>query len=175
VGRDARTRARGRAAPAARRPSGSDPAQLPIVTRPLQTWDRPNLQVAVDVFLAGRDHELLGLTTPQGYDVGLTELARGGAWCSEAMGLGAADHVTVPLGEDESITCIQAGLWLVGGGDGDGAQPLAIMLRSSDRGMGEESDDGPLRVTDAHLRAALDELRSATDGLTRTLLGGAGA
>src|SRR5436305_5197205 len=84
---------------------GSDPAELPIVTRPLQDWDRPNLQVALDVFLADRAHELLGLTTPQGYDVGLSELARGGAWFSEAMGLGAAEHVTVPLGEEESITC----------------------------------------------------------------------
>jgi hypothetical protein len=59
---------------------GSDPAELPIVTRPLQAWDRPNLQVAVDIFLADREHELLGLTTPQGYDIGLTELGRGGAW-----------------------------------------------------------------------------------------------
>jgi hypothetical protein len=112
---------------------GADPAELPIVTRSLQSWDRPNLQVAIEAFLTGREFELVGLATPQGFELGLTELARGGAWFSEAIGLGAADHVTIPLGEDESITCVQSGLWLTGGDDG----PLAIMLRSSDRGMGE--------------------------------------
>jgi hypothetical protein len=110
----------------------SDPADLPIVTRALQAWDRPNLQVAIGVFLAERPFELIGLSTPQGFQVGLTELARGGDWASEAIGLGAADHVTVPLGEDESITCVQSGLWLAGG-----EEPLAVMLHSSDRGMGE--------------------------------------
>lgn len=113
---------------------GSDPAELPIVTRPLQPWDRPNLQVALDVLLAGRAHELLGLTTPQGYDIGLSELARGGSWFSEAMGLGTADHVTIALGEEDSITCVQAGLWLTT----DAAEePVAVMLHSRDRGMGE--------------------------------------
>ena len=112
-----------------------DPSELPIVTRAMQSWDRPNFQVAIDELLADRAAELVGLTTPQGYEVGLPELARGGGWFGEHMGLGAPEHLTVPLGEDESITCVQAGLWLVDGGD-DG-EPLAIMLRSTDRGMGE--------------------------------------
>ena len=40
---------------------GSDPAELPVVSRPLEAWDRPNLQVAIDVWLAGRNVEVVGV------------------------------------------------------------------------------------------------------------------
>src|ERR1700712_1496735 len=66
---------------------GCDPAELPIVTRPMQAWDRPNLHVAIGVFLEGRAFELIGMSTPQGYELGLNELARGGRWATEAIGL----------------------------------------------------------------------------------------
>jgi ATP-dependent 26S proteasome regulatory subunit len=66
-----------------------------------------------------------------------------------------------------------------GGGDGliaelDGSSPAFIreLLRRGALVAAEEIDDGPLRVTDAHLRTALDELRAGSAGLTRTLLGG---
>jgi DNA polymerase III delta prime subunit len=112
---------------------GADPTDLPIVTRPLQAWDRPNFQVAIDAFLAQRTAELIGLSTMPGYEIGLAELAGTTDWAGNAISVRAPEHVTVPLGEDESITCIQLGLWLV---DNDGER-LAIMLASSDRGMGE--------------------------------------
>jgi ATPase family associated with various cellular activities (AAA) len=113
---------------------GADPTELPIVTRPLQPWDRPNLQVALDAFLAPRSRQLLGLVTPEGFPVGLAELARGGTMFASVVGIGAAEHVTVPLGEGESVTCVQSGLWLAGEAD----DALAIALTSSDRGMGEK-------------------------------------
>jgi hypothetical protein len=114
---------------------GADPTQLPIVTRPLQAWDRPNFQIAIDVFLDGRAAQLLGLATLAGYEVGLAELARDGAVFGESVGIRAPEHVTVPLGEGESIACVQAGLWLVGGEPED---RLAIMLASTNHGMGEQ-------------------------------------
>jgi hypothetical protein len=40
---------------------GRDPADLPIVSRDLAAWDRPNFQVAVDAWSAGRDVEVAGL------------------------------------------------------------------------------------------------------------------
>jgi hypothetical protein len=112
---------------------GTDPTELPIVTRELQAWDRPNFQVAIDAFLEGRSSELVGLAAMPGYQIGLAELAGAGSWYDSAISIRAPEHVTVPLGEDESITCVQLGLWLVGGDD-----PLAIMLASSNRGMGEQ-------------------------------------
>jgi hypothetical protein len=114
---------------------GADPTNLPIVTRPLQPWDRPNFQVAIDVFLDGRAAQLLGLATFPGVEIGLVELARGGELFGAAISVRAPEHVTVPLGEGESVACVQAGLWLVGGEPED---RLAIMLASTNRGGGEQ-------------------------------------
>ncbi|MEA2135060.1 MAG: hypothetical protein QOC68_2969 [Solirubrobacteraceae bacterium] len=111
---------------------GSDPADLPIVSRDLAAWDRPNFQVAVDAWSAGREVEVAGLPVIQGYRAGLAELVRTAQW-GEGLELGAVEHVTVPLGEHESITCVQSGLWLVRDDEG----PLVAMLTSTDRGMGE--------------------------------------
>ena len=111
---------------------GQDPAELPIVTRALEAWDRPNFQVAVDEWAQGRDVEVLGLPVMQGYRAGLAELVRGGEWMSE-LDFGAVAHVTVPLGEHESVLCVESGVWLVRDEDG----PLVLMLKSEDHGMGE--------------------------------------
>jgi hypothetical protein len=111
-----------------------DPTKLPIVTRPLQAWDRPNFQVAIDAFLADRPSELVGLAAMPGYEIGLAELAGQGGWYDSAISTRAPEHVTVPLGEDDSVTCVRLGLWLAGAQD----ERLAIMLASSNRGMGEQ-------------------------------------
>jgi hypothetical protein len=111
---------------------GADPAELPIVGRPLAAWDRPNFQVAMDEWAAGRDVDLVGLPTMQGYRAGLAELVRGPQWMSD-LKPGAVEHVPVPLGERESVICVKSGFWLVSDDDG----PAVVMLKSEDRGMGE--------------------------------------
>ena len=111
---------------------GSDPSDLPIVTRPLAAWDRPNFQVAIDEWSAGRDVEVVGLPMMQGYRAGLAELVRGPEWLA-TMKLGAVEHVPVPLGEHDSVLCVKSGLWLVNDTDG----PAVVMLKSEDHGMGE--------------------------------------
>jgi ATPase family associated with various cellular activities (AAA) len=111
----------------------ADPTTLPIVTRPLQAWDRPNFQVAIEAFLGDREAQLLGLATFPGIEIGLAELAGGAMGSLQAASVRAPEHLTIPLGEGESVACVQAGLWLVGG-----EGPLAIMLASTNRGMGEQ-------------------------------------
>ena len=111
---------------------GGEPAELPIVSRELAAWDRPNFQVAVDAWSAGREVEVVGLPVMQGYRAGLAELVRASEWGPEFQ-LGAVQHVTVPLGEHESIACVQSGVWLVRDDEG----PLVAMLTSHDHGMGE--------------------------------------
>jgi hypothetical protein len=111
---------------------GGDPAELPIVSRELAAWDRPNFQVAVDAWSAGREVEVVGLPVVHGYRAGLAELVQTSEW-GAAFQLGAVQHVTVPLGEHESIACVQSGVWLVRDDDG----PLIVMLTSRDHGMGE--------------------------------------
>ena len=100
-----------------------EPRDLPIITRAMKLWDRPNFQVAIDAFLTGRAWDLIGLVIMRFQPVGLPELARGGP--GSAVGVGEAEHVTIPLGDDERIVCVQSGLWLVEGDD----DPLAIMLK----------------------------------------------
>jgi hypothetical protein len=109
-----------------------EPGELPVVSRPLEAWDRPNLQVAMDAWLTGREVEIVGLPVMEGYRAGLAELVRGGPWAS-AVELGGVEHVTVPLGEKESVACVQSGLWLVSDGD----ERLVVMLKSLDFGDGE--------------------------------------
>jgi hypothetical protein len=111
---------------------GHDPADLPIVSRDLAAWDRPNFQVAVDAWSVGREVDVVGLPVVRGYRAALAELVRTSEW-GPGFELGAVQHVTVPLGEHESITCVQSGVWLVRDDEG----PLVAMLTSSDQGMGE--------------------------------------
>jgi ATPase family associated with various cellular activities (AAA) len=111
---------------------GVEPVELPVVARGLQSWDRPNVQVALDAWTASRDVELVGLPVMQGYRAGIAELVRGSEWLAKVR-LGAVEHVTVPLGEHDSITCVKSGLWLVRDTDA----PLVLMLKSEDFGPGE--------------------------------------
>src|SRR5687768_8606670 len=83
---------------------GRDPAELPVVSQTLQPWDRPNLQLAVDAWLDGRAVDLFGLPPAHGYRAGLAELVRSGG--PEWMGVGdlsGVEHISVPLGEHESV------------------------------------------------------------------------
>jgi hypothetical protein len=111
----------------------ADPAKLPIVTRGLKMWERPNLQVAIDAFLADRVSDLLGLVIHRFQPVGLADLARGGQMVA-MVGVSEAEHVTIPLGDGEGVACVQSGLWLVDGHD----ERLALMLKSVDHGIGEQ-------------------------------------
>jgi len=110
----------------------ADPRELPVVSRALEVWDRPNFQVAIDLWTDGRQVDLVGLPVMQGYRAGLAELARGLPFMPQLQP-GAVEHVAVPLGQRETITCVQSGLWLIRDEDG----PLVAMLKSDDRGMGE--------------------------------------
>ena len=79
-----------------------EPGELPVVSRALEAWDRPNLQVALEAWLEGKQVEIIGISVMEGYRAGLAELVRGGTWGSQAQ-LGGVEHVTVPLGGDETM------------------------------------------------------------------------
>ena len=111
---------------------GTDLARIPVVSRTLAQWERPNFQIAIDAWSLGHDVEVVGLPVMRGYRAGLAELVLESPWAS-ALQLSAPEHVTVPLGEHESITCVTAGLWLVRDDEG----PLVVMLRVDESGMGE--------------------------------------
>jgi hypothetical protein len=132
VGPPARTAAGGARVPAPARARRQDPADLPIVSRALAAWDRPNFQVAIDAWSAGREVDVVGLPGDGGLPRGLAELVRGTQW-GPSLELGAVEYVTVPLGEHESIACVESGFWLARGDEG----PLVVNAQSSEPHGGE--------------------------------------
>ncbi len=132
---------------------GADPRELPVVTRPLELWDRPNLQVALDEWLEGRTVEVLGLPPMGGYRAGLAELVRGGPYVPDAEP-GGVEYVTIPLGGDEALTCVRSGVWLVRDDEG----PLVLMLKSVDQGF-EQLELEAMGPDRARAEAVLDVLR----------------
>lgn len=114
---------------------GQDPAELPVLSRSIPTWERVNLQVALDAYLAesGREHEYVGMSSQRGWHMGLAELAgppshHGGIMVMGA-GAGPQEHEAVQVGE-RTIICVAAGLFLVRSGE----ERLVIAVRLNDHG-----------------------------------------
>jgi len=113
---------------------GVEPSGLPVVSRELPRWERPNLQVALDAYLdePGRTHEYLGLGPQRGWHMGLAELAqrpgRGPGVHVGWMQAGPHEHVTVQVGE-RTIVCVAAGLFLIA----EGERRLAALVRAAEQ------------------------------------------
>jgi hypothetical protein len=114
---------------------GCDPAELPVVSREMAVWERPNLQLALDAYLAenGRSHEFVGLTSQRGWHMGLAELAQrpqrgAGAVFNLGPQPGPQEHVTVQIGE-RTIVCVAAGLFTIR----DGEQRLVAAIRGGEQ------------------------------------------
>ena len=114
-----------------------DPAELPVVSRTFSPWERANLQVALDAYLAEEDrsHEFVGLSAQRGWHMGLAELAQrpqGGAGMgivfSSGQQSGPQEHVTVQVGE-RTIVCVAAGLFLIA----DGEERLVVAVHGAEQ------------------------------------------
>jgi hypothetical protein len=119
---------------------GVAPTTLAIVSETFPVHDHPNVQMAMDAYLAepGRRFELLGVSSERkrmGY-LALGDLvgpATGGLWAS-APGEGPVDYSNLPVGDGRKLACVQFGLYLVHDGD----RPLAVLVRGADsRGFGQ--------------------------------------
>jgi hypothetical protein len=110
---------------------GGDLTQLPIVTESFPSHDHMNVQKAIDAYLGadGRSATLMGLTSDaQWTDVTFAQLVAAKGPRSPfggAVSDGPVHYVNVSLGEDEIVTCVQRGLYLVRDGDA----PLALLMR----------------------------------------------
>jgi histone H3/H4 len=110
---------------------GSDPATFPVTAESIAPYDVPNLQLAVDAYLA-RDsvsHRLVGFAGPIGY----SEMSLSGLVHDIGFGLAAGPvrRTVVPLDGDRSVTCVTTGLILVA----DGERHLAALLTQGQRGF----------------------------------------
>jgi hypothetical protein len=115
---------------------GKDPATLPLVSETFQEHDHPNLQRAIDAWLAGSDSsgEIVGIVDDHAW-FGLLSLARlvaprqasmmGGSEPVE----GPVQYVNVTLEEGQVMTCVQRGLYLLR----SGADRLALLVQGAMR------------------------------------------
>jgi hypothetical protein len=106
---------------------GPQAADVPVVRATWPAYDRVNVQVGLDAWLAGpgRRFELTGLT---GFHPGpgLADLVRNDQWRGVRMGSPATD--LLPAGPDDvTLDCLQCALGLVT----DGERPLALLMQAS--------------------------------------------
>src|SRR6266566_1073600 len=119
---------------------GRDPGELPVVGQGFPSRDQPNLQRALDTFLASNDRwaDLVCVvsTYKRFNGIGLADLVskqeRNGLMGSHAPGPGPVEYVDVALGDTDAITCMKSGLILVAD---ESDQRLAVLVNSSENGV----------------------------------------
>ena len=110
-----------------------DPETLAVVSEEFPQHEHPNVQVALDDYLAQkqRSSQLLGIVSDHKYmGVSLSHLigSTGGGLMGRAGARpGPVEYVNIPVDGDRVLTCVQCGLCLIR----DEEQPLAVLLRGS--------------------------------------------
>ena len=106
---------------------GPQAADVPVVRATWPGYDRVNVQVGLDAWLAepGRCHELAGLT---GFHPGpgLADLVQNEQWRDVRMGSPATDLLPAGPG-GETVACPQCALYLVTGGE----RRLALLIQAA--------------------------------------------
>ena len=136
-----------------RRHFGANPSQLPVVSETFPGHDHPNLQLAMDGYLAeqGRSARIVGIVAEHAFmGVNLASLV-GPRRSAMPAGEGPVEYVNVLLAGDRVLSCVQRGLYLIR----DGGNRLAVLMQ------------GPLK--ELHFRKAKIEVmapvREAAEGL----------
>lgn len=136
---------------------GSDVEGRPVVTEELQSWELPNLQLALGAILEqpGWDGRVVGIAgaAMQYHGLSLGDLITGAGWRPD---VGAARYVNAPVGPGRSLACLAFGLVLLRSPDG----PLALFIRREHNPMGQAqlAVDG-VASADGHAEPFLAELR----------------
>jgi hypothetical protein len=102
---------------------GVDIAQLPVTVEQFDTFEQPNLQLAIDAYLAmnGRGAELtgVGMENKRFMAVGLSEIATWGRgpFATSPLVEAPVDLINFHLADGQVLACVQFGLYLVRAGD----------------------------------------------------------
>ena len=114
---------------------GPEAASVPVVRTTWPGYDRVNVQVALDAWLAGPGHgqEVVGITGfPPG--VGLADLVQNDQWRGARMGSPATDLLPAGPG-GATLACLQCALGLVS----DGPRRLALLVQYSGQDISVEA------------------------------------
>ena len=115
---------------------GGDPAQLPVIGEEFDAFEHPNLQVAIDDYLARPERRatLLGVGVDQKrfMTLGLSDLlSRSGLPGRPPLTEGPVDYVNFHLADDRILSCVQFGLYLISDGD---TRQVVLVAGPSDQG-----------------------------------------
>ena len=99
---------------------GGEPGRMPIITEDFDSYEHPNVQVALDrvLYSNGRSSDLVGIAAQNkrfGQFTFSDLLAMSGPWGRLAEG--PVDYVNFHLEDDKTIPCVQFGLYLVTQGE----------------------------------------------------------
>jgi hypothetical protein len=101
---------------------GADPTQRPVIAEEYDAFEHPNVQEALDAYLAGpeRHADLVGVAAnnKRFMNLSLSDLlSQGGPWGRSSLSEGPVDYVNFHLAEGRVLSCVQFGLYLVRAGD----------------------------------------------------------
>src|SRR5207248_1504062 len=94
-----------------------EPTTLPVVSEAFETYDHPNVHLAIENYLAqpGRSADILGIISDHKYmGISLSDLvAPAGSSLMGRSGAseGPVEYVNIALDEDRVLTCVQCGLY----------------------------------------------------------------
>jgi ATPase family associated with various cellular activities (AAA) len=112
---------------------GTDPAAFPVTSEPVAIYDMPNLQLALDAYLGRSEvkHRLVGF----GGNLGFAEMSLSGLVHDIGFNLavGPVRRTVVPLDKGRSLTCVNAGLFLIS----DRQNRLAVLVMQGQHGFDE--------------------------------------
>ncbi|HEX2681272.1 MAG TPA: AAA family ATPase [Candidatus Dormibacteraeota bacterium] len=145
---------------------GADPAQVPVTLEQFDTFEQPNLQVALEAYLSREGHsaELIGVSmqNKRFMAIGLSELiTRGSVYGTGPLVEGPVDYMNFHLANDEVLACVQFGLYLISAGQ---ARLAVLVTGPSEMGdprgqklrlevMATQPDDGRAFVAEVRLLA----------------------
>lgn len=136
---------------------GTDPIGLPVVSESFASYDHVNVQVALNAYFnsEGRSGRLAGLTGQVRHHQTLSDLLLVGR--AYGIGIGAPDFVNLPVGPDESLPCVQFGIFLV---DDRGTHFAFLVRGSTDFGPHQQNVALEVLASDEQIaRTFLSELR----------------
>ena len=101
---------------------GADPTQHPVIAEEYDAFEHPNVQVALDAYLAGpgRQADLVGVgaNNKRFMNFSLSDLlSQGSPLGRSALSEGPVDYVNFHLAAGRILSCVQFGLYLVRNGD----------------------------------------------------------
>jgi hypothetical protein len=101
---------------------GADPTQNPVIAEEYDAFEHPNVQVALDAYLAGPERQAdlvgVGVNNKRYMNFSLSDiLSQGGPSGRYGLSEGPVDYVNFHLAEGRVLSCVQFGLYLVRAGD----------------------------------------------------------